>query len=172
MPSKARRDREKRAKQVKLALAESVAAAGPSEPQNDGDSEGTSTRDAESGLTAMESAKVEGVAIRRGWVQLPFPTRISREKLEESILARDGEPTIVEKVALSVFRGLDSKCERRQGIAEKNGIAMESHNLAVERHADQMNRPVAPVAPAAVNVSVTNRVQILRLPDNGRGDNQ
>ena len=167
MPSKARRDREKRAKQVKLALAEQVVAAGPSDSEKRGESEGSS-RDT-TGLTAVESAKLDGVAIRRGWVQLPFPTRISKNRLEEEILARDGEPTLVEKVALSVFGGLSSTCERRRGIAERNGIAMESHNLAVERHADQMNRPVTTAAPTAVNVQVVNRVQILRLPDNGRG---
>lgn len=167
MPSKARRDREKRARAVKLALAKPADVAGPDGATAPG-SGSTSTRD-ESGLTHRESLKLDQMAIRRGWVQLPFPTRTPELKLRQEVATR-GDMTIVERAALSVAEGLISGDLRRRGIAERNAIAMESHNLAVERHADQMNRPVAPAAaPTEVQVNVVNRVQILRLPENQRG---
>lgn len=112
------------------------------DPKNQLGSGETLARD-ESGLTPIESAKLEGMAIRRGWVELPFPTRVPIKQLKAGIKAR-GDQTLLEKLTASVLDGLGSKDLRRRGIAERNGIAMESRNLAAEQHADLMNRPVAP----------------------------
>lgn len=160
--SKVSKSKRKRQRQFKTAQAlsalEKSSETGPSESQNAGDSEGTCKRD-ESGLTAVEAAKMEGRAIRRGWVQLPFQTRTTRTALKEEIKANGGEPTLVQKTVLSVFQGLDSRDLRRKGIAERNAISMESHNLAVEQHADKMERGIEP-PPQQINVSVTTNVAV------------
>lgn len=103
----------------------------------------------ESGLTKTEQAKLEGMAIRKGWIQVPFPTRVPEKVLREEAGPKDNQ-TIVDKAAISVLDGLKSRDLRRRGIAERNAISMESHNLAMEREADP--------TPVPVNVTVSTDV--------------
>lgn len=86
---------------------------------------------AASGLTETRDARLEQMAVRRGWVQSQrFPTRKPILELAEEVKAKGGAATLVERVTLSVAEGIIAGSERRKGICERTAVVMERMNQA------------------------------------------
>lgn len=96
-----------------------------------GDRERQFHRQEASGLKSYEEDRLEARAIREGWMKQRFPTHVSKDDLLQDLKSRGGKSkaTLAEKLVLSVHDGLkEGVSERRLGIAERNGIAMELSN--------------------------------------------
>ena len=89
---------------------------------------------AASGLTKLHDARLESLAVRRGWIKGRWPTAVPKLELIEQVRAR-GDLTLAERTALAAFELLDGS-ERAKGIGGRIVVAMEKQNQADEHHAD------------------------------------
>lgn len=167
-----------------------LSAANSEQPQINHGSGGN--RRLENGLTPAENARLEGRAIRQGWIQVPFPTDVPLDKLRKEVEKRK-DRSLREKALLSVSAGLESSSEKVRRIAERNAIAMEGKNLdaqrieigktRIERISDnrrsiieRTEKAIAEVESSTVRggtqevvktTTIVNRLIVYRIPDNG-----
>lgn len=105
---------------------------GNAQPESDGGAEGGNR--AESGLTKLHDARLESLAVRRGWIKGRWPTGVPKGELIEQIKGK-GDVTLAERTALAAFELLEGS-ERAKGIGGRIVVAMEKQNQKDDHHAD------------------------------------
>lgn len=112
---------------------------------------------------------MEARALREGWVTPErgqrFETRTPKQELVARI-ERHGDASIMDRLVLSVFCGLESTDDRTVGIACRNAIAMERANQRDEQHADDLKLKQAIVEQRGghVDESIPTGVVLLSRP--------
>ncbi len=85
---------------------------------------------AESGLTQLNDARLETLAVRRGWIKDRWPTHQPKRELINEITGRD-DVTLAERTVLAAYELLEGS-ERAKGIGARLAVTMEGQNQADE----------------------------------------
>ncbi len=94
----------------------------------DGGSGGRSPR-TDSGRTAIQDTRLEGLAIKRGWLKgQRWPTEALASELEARKAEQGGELNLKEKMLLKAHSLVESADDRIANIAARNVIAAEAQN--------------------------------------------
>lgn len=96
-----------------------------------GGSGGPRNKRADSGLTDIREARLNDMAVRRGWIKPQrWPTRETTEEFQERVAS--GGASLIDKAILSTHKLLMNGDDRAKGIAIRSVIAMEAQNQSDE----------------------------------------
>lgn len=83
---------------------------------------------AEGRSTPLHEARLESLAVRRGWVKGPWPVHKTLKDVIEDVVAAGGHATLIERTVMTAHELQALKGERARGIGAKLAIAMVKQN--------------------------------------------